>query len=56
MPRSCTSPGAESDAYSSAMPRFSSTVMERKGLGIWNDRAMPSRSEISSAASGRSER
>ena len=30
-------------ANSSAMPRFSSTVSERNGLGIWNERAIPSR-------------
>jgi hypothetical protein len=34
---------ASRPAYSSGMPRFSSTVMLVKGLGIWKVRTMPSR-------------
>ena len=39
-PRAPARPAA---AYSSGMPRFSSTVMLVKGLGIWKLRTMPSR-------------
>ncbi len=38
-----SAPARPDPAYSSGMPRFSSTVMLVKGLGIWKLRAMPSR-------------
>src|SRR6185503_7775371 len=38
-----SAPARPAPAYSSGMPRFSSTVMLVKGLGIWKVRTMPSR-------------
>ena len=38
-----SAPARPDPAYSSGMPRFSSTVMLVKGLGIWKVRTMPSR-------------
>jgi len=38
-----SAPARPAPAYSSGMPRFSSTVMLANGLGIWKLRTMPSR-------------